>query len=38
MAAKYDDKTVAGRDRSHYGYDGINVYGDEVSTVIGYLL
>ena len=34
-AVNYDDKTVAGRDRSHYGYDGINVYGDEVSTVIG---
>jgi outer membrane cobalamin receptor len=33
-AVNYDDKTVAGRDRSHYGYDGINVYGDEVSTVI----
>ena len=33
-AVNYDDKTVAGRDRTHYGYDGINVYGDEVSTVI----
>ncbi len=33
-AVNYDDKTVAGRDRSHYGYDGINVYGDEVATVI----
>ncbi|CAH0337591.1 Vitamin B12 transporter BtuB [Flavobacterium sp. CECT 9288] len=33
-AVNYDDKTVAGRDRNHYGYDGINVYGDEVSTVI----
>ena len=34
-AVNYDDKTVAGRDRTHYGYDGINVYGDEVATVIG---
>lgn len=33
-ATDYNDKTVAGRDRSHYGYDGINVYGDEASTVI----
>jgi len=33
-ATNYNDKTVAGRDRSHYGYDGINVYGDEASTVI----
>ena len=33
-AVNYDDKTVAGRDRSHYGYDGINVYGDEAATVI----
>ncbi len=35
FATNYDDKTVAGRDRSHYGYDGINVYGDEAATVIG---
>ncbi|QIH39097.1 TonB-dependent receptor [Flavobacterium sp. Sr18] len=34
-AVNYDDKTIAGRDRTHYGYDGINVYGDEVATVIG---
>ena len=34
FATNTDDKTVAGRDRNHYGYDGINVYGDEVSTVI----
>lgn len=33
-ATNYDDKTVAGRDRSHFGYDGINVYGDEAATVI----
>lgn len=33
-AVNYDDKTVAGRDRTNYGYDGINVYGDEVATVI----
>ena len=33
-ATNYDDKTVDGRDRSHYNYDGINVYGDEVSTNI----
>lgn len=26
------DKFAEGRTRSHYGYDGINVYGDEVST------
>jgi iron complex outermembrane recepter protein len=29
-ATNYDDITVAGRDRSHHGYNGINVYGDEV--------
>ena len=33
-ATNYDDKTVDGRDRSHINYDGINVYGDEVSTNI----
>ena len=33
-ATNYDDKTVAGRDRSNINYDGINVYGDEVSTNI----
>lgn len=31
-ATNYDDKTTLGRDRSHINYDGINVYGDEVST------
>ncbi|MEY4962929.1 MAG: hypothetical protein RLZZ323_248 [Bacteroidota bacterium] len=34
FATNYDDKTVVGRDRSHVNYDGINVYGDEVSTNI----
>lgn len=34
FATDYRDRTVSGRDRSHYGYDGLNVYGDEVSTVI----
>ncbi|MFV8325681.1 TonB-dependent receptor [Flavobacterium sp. ZS1P14] len=33
-ATNYDDKTVQGRDRSHVNYDGINVYGDEVTTNI----
>jgi outer membrane receptor protein involved in Fe transport len=33
-ATNYDDKTIAGRDRSHVNYEGINVYGDEVSTNI----
>ncbi|WP_300978759.1 TonB-dependent receptor [Flavobacterium sp.] len=33
-ATNYDDKTRPGLDRSNYGYDGINVYGDEVATVI----
>ncbi len=33
-ANNYDDKTTFGRDRSHINYDGINVYGDEVSTNI----
>ncbi|OCB71563.1 TonB-dependent Receptor Plug Domain [Flavobacterium glycines] len=33
-ATNYNDKTVSGRDRSHLNYDGINVYGDEVSTNI----
>lgn len=28
------DKFSPGRTRAHYGYDGINVYGDEVSTNI----
>jgi hypothetical protein len=31
-ATNYDDKTVIGRDRTNPNYDGINVYGDEVST------
>nr|WP_314865457.1 TonB-dependent receptor [uncultured Flavobacterium sp.] len=31
-ATNYDDKTTLGRDRSNINYDGINVYGDEVST------
>ncbi|MFV5690949.1 TonB-dependent receptor [Flavobacterium sp. LT1R49] len=33
-ATNYDDKTVVGRDRSNVNYDGINVYGDEVTTNI----
>ena len=33
-ATNYDDKTTFGRDRGHINYDGINVYGDEVSTNI----
>jgi outer membrane receptor protein involved in Fe transport len=33
-ATNYDDKTVVGRDRSHVNYNGINVYGDEVTTNI----
>lgn len=33
-ATNYDDKTHVGRDRNHVNYDGINVYGDEVSTNI----
>lgn len=31
-ATNYDDKYVAGRTRSDKNYDGMNVYGDEVST------
>ena len=31
-ATDYNDKTTAGIDRSNPNYDGINVYGDEVST------
>jgi outer membrane receptor protein involved in Fe transport len=34
FATNYDDKTVAGRDRSHFAYNGINVYGDEAATNI----
>ena len=34
FATNYNDKTVQGRDRSNPNYDGINVYGDEVSTNI----
>jgi outer membrane cobalamin receptor len=33
-ATNYDDKTTFGRDRGHINYDGINVYGDELSTNI----
>ncbi|UQD55712.1 TonB-dependent receptor [Flavobacterium sp. K5-23] len=33
-ATNYDDKTVAGRTRGHHNYDGINTYGDEVTTNI----
>ncbi|MFV8464146.1 TonB-dependent receptor domain-containing protein [Flavobacterium sp. LB1P62] len=33
-ATNYDDKSVVGRDRSNVNYDGINVYGDEVTTNI----
>jgi outer membrane receptor protein involved in Fe transport len=31
-ATNYNDKTIPGIDRSNINYDGINVYGDEVST------
>jgi outer membrane receptor protein involved in Fe transport len=34
IATNYNDKTVAGRDRSYFGYDGINTYGDEAAAVI----
>ncbi|AOZ98930.1 TonB-dependent receptor domain-containing protein [Flavobacterium commune] len=34
FATNYRDKTIAGRDRDHQNYDGINIYGDEVSTNI----
>ena len=30
-ATNYDDIEVEGRDRTHHGYNGINVYGDEVA-------
>ncbi|WP_166921245.1 TonB-dependent receptor [Flavobacterium poyangense] len=33
-ATNYNDKRVSGIDRSDINYDGINVYGDEVSTNI----
>lgn len=33
-ATDYSDRNVAGRTREHYGYDGLNVYGDEVATVL----
>ncbi|MFV7233924.1 TonB-dependent receptor domain-containing protein [Flavobacterium sp. ZB4R12] len=33
-ATNYNDKTHSGIDRSNVNYDGINVYGDEVSTNI----
>jgi outer membrane receptor protein involved in Fe transport len=33
-ATNYDDKTHPGIDRSNVNYDGINVYGDEVTTNI----
>jgi iron complex outermembrane receptor protein len=31
FATNYDDFTVEGRDRTHHGYNGINVYGDEIA-------
>jgi outer membrane receptor protein involved in Fe transport len=34
FATNYNDKKTAGIDRSNINYDGINVYGDEVSTNI----
>ena len=34
FATDYRDRNVSGRTRSHYGYDGLNVYGDEASTII----
>ena len=34
FATNYDDKLNPGRTRDHVNYDGINVYGDEVSTNI----
>ncbi|MCD0464553.1 TonB-dependent receptor domain-containing protein [Flavobacterium sp. ENC] len=33
-ATNYNDKTISGIDRTNINYDGINVYGDEVSTNI----
>lgn len=33
-ATNYNDKTISGIDRKNINYDGINVYGDEVSTNI----
>lgn len=33
-ATDYDDYSSPGRDRSHHNYNGLNVYGDEVSTNI----
>lgn len=32
FATNYDDGNISGKDRSYYNYNGINVYGDEVST------
>ncbi len=34
FATNYNDKTIVGRTRAHQNYDGMNVYGDEVSTNI----
>lgn len=34
FATNYDDKTIPGIDRTNKNYDGINVYGDEISTNI----
>ncbi len=33
-ATNYDDLAFPGRDRSHHNYNGLNIYGDEVSTNI----
>jgi len=33
-ATDYSDRNVSGRTRDHYGYDGLNVYGDEVATPV----
>jgi outer membrane receptor protein involved in Fe transport len=34
FATDYRDRNVSGRTRDHYGYDGLNIYGDEVATPI----
>ena len=34
-ATDYNDLTVAGRTRDHFGYNGVNTYGDEAAIVIG---
>jgi len=36
FSTDYTDYNVPGRTRAHHGYDGLNIYGDEVSTTLDF--